>query len=176
MKNDIFWDVTPCGSCKNRRLEEFGASFFRVTTIGELGTTLTVTISQTYGTTNSLAYCMLRTETNKRGWNVCICLAGQDVRSCHIWETNMQLSLYIKWNFTTKLRQNREYICTTMATTISRDFTPSIFRLLCRLTYGGKTFRRNDSELPGYIAHLRKRLSSHLLESWTLSMHRISRN
>jgi hypothetical protein len=21
MKNDVFWDVTPCGSCKNRRLE-----------------------------------------------------------------------------------------------------------------------------------------------------------
>jgi hypothetical protein len=19
MKNDVFWDVTPCGSCKNRR-------------------------------------------------------------------------------------------------------------------------------------------------------------
>jgi hypothetical protein len=21
MKNDVFWDVTPCGSCKNRRFE-----------------------------------------------------------------------------------------------------------------------------------------------------------
>jgi hypothetical protein len=24
MKNDIFWDVTPCGSCKNRR---FGGTY-----------------------------------------------------------------------------------------------------------------------------------------------------
>jgi hypothetical protein len=22
MKNAVFWDVTPCGSCKNRRIEE----------------------------------------------------------------------------------------------------------------------------------------------------------
>jgi hypothetical protein len=22
MKNDVFWDVTPCGSCKNRRFGE----------------------------------------------------------------------------------------------------------------------------------------------------------
>jgi hypothetical protein len=39
-KNGVFWDVTPCGSCKNRR---FGASIIRVTRIGELRTTLTVT-------------------------------------------------------------------------------------------------------------------------------------
>jgi hypothetical protein len=26
MKNDVFWDVTPCGSCKNRR---FGGVFLR---------------------------------------------------------------------------------------------------------------------------------------------------
>jgi hypothetical protein len=43
MKNGVFWDVTPCDSCKNRR---FGsASFIRVTRIGELGTTLAVTIN-----------------------------------------------------------------------------------------------------------------------------------
>jgi hypothetical protein len=35
MKNGVFWDVTPCGSCKNRSI--------RVTRIGELGTTLAVT-------------------------------------------------------------------------------------------------------------------------------------
>jgi hypothetical protein len=42
MKNGVFWDVTPGGSCKNRR---FGgsASFISVTRIGELRTTLAVT-------------------------------------------------------------------------------------------------------------------------------------
>jgi hypothetical protein len=30
MKNGVFWVVTPCGSCKNRLLEEPGASFIRV--------------------------------------------------------------------------------------------------------------------------------------------------
>jgi hypothetical protein len=25
-KNGAFWDVTPCGSCKNRRFEEHSAS------------------------------------------------------------------------------------------------------------------------------------------------------
>jgi hypothetical protein len=43
VKNGVFWDVTPCGSCKNRRLEELSVSFIRVTGIGELGTTLAVT-------------------------------------------------------------------------------------------------------------------------------------
>jgi hypothetical protein len=43
MKNAVFWDVTPCGSCKNRRFGELSVSFIRVTRIGELGTTLTVT-------------------------------------------------------------------------------------------------------------------------------------
>jgi hypothetical protein len=42
MKNDVFWDVTPCGSCKNRVSEELGASFIKVTRIGELVTTLAV--------------------------------------------------------------------------------------------------------------------------------------
>jgi hypothetical protein len=41
MKSGVFWDVTPCGYCMNRR---FGsASFIRVTRIGELETTLAVT-------------------------------------------------------------------------------------------------------------------------------------
>jgi hypothetical protein len=42
-KNGVFWDVTPCGSCKNRRFEELNASFIRVTRISELGTTVAVT-------------------------------------------------------------------------------------------------------------------------------------
>jgi hypothetical protein len=36
LKNGVFWDITTCGSCKNRR---FGG-------IGELGTTLGVTINR----------------------------------------------------------------------------------------------------------------------------------
>jgi hypothetical protein len=34
MKNGVFWDVTPCGSCS----EELRASIVTVTRIGELGT------------------------------------------------------------------------------------------------------------------------------------------
>jgi hypothetical protein len=43
MKNGVFWDVTPCGSCKNRRFGGLSASFARVTRIGELGTTQAAT-------------------------------------------------------------------------------------------------------------------------------------
>jgi hypothetical protein len=43
MKNGVFWDVTPCDSCKNRRFEELSAFFIRVTRIGQLGTTLALT-------------------------------------------------------------------------------------------------------------------------------------
>jgi hypothetical protein len=43
VKNGVFSDVTPCGTCNNRRLEELNASFIRVTRIGELGTTLALT-------------------------------------------------------------------------------------------------------------------------------------
>jgi hypothetical protein len=46
MKNGVFWDVTPCGSCKNYVSEEPSASFIRVTRIGELGTTLAATSNQ----------------------------------------------------------------------------------------------------------------------------------
>jgi hypothetical protein len=51
-KNGVFWDVTPCGSCKNLRRvatvrtdvsEELSASFIRVIRIGELGTKIAVT-------------------------------------------------------------------------------------------------------------------------------------
>jgi hypothetical protein len=38
MKNGVFWDVTPCGSCKNRRFGGTQDTFIRVTRIGELGT------------------------------------------------------------------------------------------------------------------------------------------
>jgi hypothetical protein len=39
MKNGVFCDIRPCGSCKNRRF----AFIIRVTRIGELKTTLAVT-------------------------------------------------------------------------------------------------------------------------------------
>jgi hypothetical protein len=39
----VFWDVTPCGSCKNRRFGKRSPSIIMVTRIGELGTALTVT-------------------------------------------------------------------------------------------------------------------------------------
>jgi hypothetical protein len=35
MKNAIFWDVTPCGACKNDVSEENIASIIRVTRICE---------------------------------------------------------------------------------------------------------------------------------------------
>jgi hypothetical protein len=38
MKNGVFWNVTLCGSCKNRRFGGISASFIRMTRIGELGT------------------------------------------------------------------------------------------------------------------------------------------
>jgi hypothetical protein len=43
VKNAVFWDVTPCGSCKNRRIGGPSASIIKVTRIGELGLTLAVT-------------------------------------------------------------------------------------------------------------------------------------
>jgi hypothetical protein len=43
MKNGVFWDVNPCGSCKNRCSEELSSSFIRVTRIGEIGKTLAAT-------------------------------------------------------------------------------------------------------------------------------------
>jgi hypothetical protein len=42
-KNGVFGDVTPCGSCKNRHLEELSASFIRATRRGELRTMLALT-------------------------------------------------------------------------------------------------------------------------------------
>jgi hypothetical protein len=43
MKNGVFWDVTPCGSCKNRSFGGTQRLFIRVARIGELGTTLDIT-------------------------------------------------------------------------------------------------------------------------------------
>jgi hypothetical protein len=43
MKNAVFWDVMPCGSCKNRRFGEKYRLIIRVARIGKLGTTLAVT-------------------------------------------------------------------------------------------------------------------------------------
>jgi hypothetical protein len=49
MKNGVFWDVTPCGSCNNRVSEELSASFITVTRIGEVGTTLAATSNRRKG-------------------------------------------------------------------------------------------------------------------------------
>jgi hypothetical protein len=48
MKNEVSWDVTPCGSFKKRFSEELSASFIRVTRIGELRTKLAVTSNQVF--------------------------------------------------------------------------------------------------------------------------------
>jgi hypothetical protein len=45
MKNAVFWDVTPCGSCKNQRFGGTYRSIIRVTRISELGTALALTIN-----------------------------------------------------------------------------------------------------------------------------------
>jgi hypothetical protein len=42
----VFWDVTPCGSCENRRFPGSIVSIIRVKRIGELGTTLATTITR----------------------------------------------------------------------------------------------------------------------------------
>jgi hypothetical protein len=42
MKNTLFLDVTPCGSCKNRSWEERMPSMIRMIRIGELRTTSAV--------------------------------------------------------------------------------------------------------------------------------------
>jgi hypothetical protein len=55
MKNGIFWDVTPCGCCKNDVSEELSASFIRVTRIGKLGTTLAVTSNRPLGISSQRA-------------------------------------------------------------------------------------------------------------------------
>jgi hypothetical protein len=40
MKKAVFWDVTPCGPCKNRSFGEPSAYIIRVKRIVELGITL----------------------------------------------------------------------------------------------------------------------------------------
>jgi hypothetical protein len=46
MKNDVFWDLTRCGSCKTDVSEEQSASIIRVARIGEVRTTLAVSSNQ----------------------------------------------------------------------------------------------------------------------------------
>jgi hypothetical protein len=43
MNNDVLWDVTPCGSCKNDVSEEFIPFIIRAKRIGAPETTLAVT-------------------------------------------------------------------------------------------------------------------------------------
>jgi hypothetical protein len=43
IKNTIFWDETPCGSCKNDVSEESITSIIRVEIISEIGTKLATT-------------------------------------------------------------------------------------------------------------------------------------
>jgi hypothetical protein len=45
LKNAVFWDITPCGFCTNRRLGGNYPTMIRVTRIGEQGTKLAVTIT-----------------------------------------------------------------------------------------------------------------------------------
>jgi hypothetical protein len=56
MKYGVFWDVTLCGSCKNRRFGRTSAFFIRVTRICELGTNLAVTnsVRQLLGTASAV--------------------------------------------------------------------------------------------------------------------------
>jgi hypothetical protein len=54
MKNPSFWDVTPCGSYNNDVSEERIASMIRVTSIGEIGTSLTITPSES---ASDASYC-----------------------------------------------------------------------------------------------------------------------
>jgi hypothetical protein len=44
MKNVVFWDMTPCGSC----LEENVSSVFRMEGVNKLGITVAVTASNCY--------------------------------------------------------------------------------------------------------------------------------
>jgi hypothetical protein len=59
LKNGVFWDVTRCGSCKNRRSEELSASFIIVITISEVGTTLRRNIAAWVGCHLQLALFLL---------------------------------------------------------------------------------------------------------------------
>jgi hypothetical protein len=48
MKSTVFWDVTPCGSCKNRCFGGTITSIIRVTKLGKLGTTLAARCAETH--------------------------------------------------------------------------------------------------------------------------------
>jgi hypothetical protein len=55
MKNAVFWDVVPCGSCRNDVSGEIIASIMRVKRISELGKTLAVSELRT--TLAVASYC-----------------------------------------------------------------------------------------------------------------------
>jgi hypothetical protein len=66
MKNGVLWDVTLCGSFKNRRFEERGASIVRAKRIGELGTTLAVTSNRaTVATQFEMGFMKICKEMNR---------------------------------------------------------------------------------------------------------------
>jgi hypothetical protein len=60
MKNGVFWVVTLCGSCNNRRFRGIWRSFIRVTKIGELGTTQAATSNRRTLRRNINKYQFLR--------------------------------------------------------------------------------------------------------------------
>jgi hypothetical protein len=60
MKNGVFWDVTPRGSCKNRCFGGISASIIRVTRISEVGTTLAATSNRrTLRRNTKTLFCLL---------------------------------------------------------------------------------------------------------------------
>jgi hypothetical protein len=68
VKNAVFWDVTPCGSCKSRRFQGMYGLHHQGDKTGELGTKLAITSSR----------CMLRRNTTCS----MTVKAVIDVRSC----------------------------------------------------------------------------------------------
>jgi hypothetical protein len=54
MKNCVFCDVIPCGSCRNSVSEELSATLIRVTRIGELGTLAITSVRRLLVTANAV--------------------------------------------------------------------------------------------------------------------------
>jgi hypothetical protein len=67
MKNAVFWDVTTCGSCKNRRFGETYRLHHQGDKIGELGTTLAVTSNRSMLWSNTLSILTRATRRNISG-------------------------------------------------------------------------------------------------------------
>jgi hypothetical protein len=61
LKNAVFWDVTPCGSCKNRRFR--GSYRLHMTRIGELRTALAVTSNRSTQQRNTFSETSVRTKS-----------------------------------------------------------------------------------------------------------------